>query len=77
LYRANKNVSDIKTIFDFYHIDYTIFSRDQILDDPNIRNLLNILRVIYKVRIRIMPILYIAFARSLFGKRAQNVDPKL
>jgi len=47
LYRANKNVSDIKTIFDFYHIDYTIFSRDQILDDPNIMNLLNILMVIY------------------------------
>jgi len=46
LYRANKNVSDIKTIFDFYHIPYTIFSKNKILDDPNIRNLLNILRVV-------------------------------
>jgi len=47
LYRANKNVSDIKTILDSYQIPYTIFSKDKILDDPNIRNLLNILRVIY------------------------------
>ncbi|KKR70678.1 MAG: DNA/RNA helicase, superfamily I [Candidatus Nomurabacteria bacterium GW2011_GWB1_40_7] len=47
LYRANKNVSDIKTIFDFYRIPYTIFSKDKILDDPNIANLINILRVIY------------------------------
>ncbi|MSU44689.1 ATP-dependent helicase [Candidatus Nomurabacteria bacterium] len=47
LYRANKNVSDIKTIFDFYKIDYTIFSRDKILDDPNIKNLVYILKVIY------------------------------
>ena len=46
LYRANKNVSDLKTIFDFYQIPYTIFSKDKILDDPNIRNLLNILRVV-------------------------------
>ncbi|MFA5936866.1 MAG: ATP-dependent DNA helicase [Candidatus Paceibacterota bacterium] len=46
LYRANKNVSDIKTILDFYQIPYTIFSKDKILDDPNIRNLLNILKVI-------------------------------
>jgi DNA helicase-2/ATP-dependent DNA helicase PcrA len=47
LYRANKNVSDIKTIFDFYKIDYTIFSKDQILEDPNIRNLIHILKVIH------------------------------
>ncbi len=47
LYRANKNVSDIKTIFDSYHIPYTIFSKDKILDDPNIRNLINILRVVF------------------------------
>ncbi|MFA6301119.1 MAG: ATP-dependent DNA helicase [Candidatus Paceibacterota bacterium] len=47
LYRANKNVSDIKTIFDFHKIPYTIFSKDKILDDPNIANLINILRVIY------------------------------
>jgi len=46
LYRANKNVSDIKTIFDFFQIPYTIFSKDKILDDPNIRNLINILKVI-------------------------------
>ncbi|MDE2031340.1 MAG: ATP-dependent helicase [Patescibacteria group bacterium] len=47
LYRANKNVSDIKTILDYYHIPYTIFSKDKILDDYNIRNLINILKVIY------------------------------
>jgi len=46
LYRANKNVSDIKTILDFYQIPYTIFSKDKILDDPNIRNLVSILKVI-------------------------------
>lgn len=46
LYRANKNVSDIKTIFDFYQIPYTIFSKDKILDDPNIKNLINILKVV-------------------------------
>ncbi len=47
LYRANKNVSEIKTIFDYYKIPYTIFSKDKILDDPNIANLINILRVIH------------------------------
>lgn len=47
LYRANKNVSDIKTILDFYRIPYTIFSKDKILDDPNIKNLINILKVIF------------------------------
>ena len=47
LYRANKNVSDVKTIFDFYKIPYTIFSKDKILDDPNIRNLVNILKVVF------------------------------
>jgi ATP-dependent exoDNAse (exonuclease V) beta subunit len=46
LYRANKNVSDIKTILDFYHIPYTIFSKDKILDDTNIKNLINILKVV-------------------------------
>lgn len=46
LYRANKNVSDIKTIFDYHKIPYTIFSKDKVLDDPNIANLINILRVI-------------------------------
>lgn len=47
LYRANKNVSDIKTIFDFYNISYTIFSKDKILDDSNIRNLIYILKALY------------------------------
>ncbi|MDQ3244733.1 MAG: ATP-dependent helicase, partial [bacterium] len=46
LYRANKNVSDVKTIFDFSSIPYTIFSQDKILEDSNIRNLINILRVV-------------------------------
>ncbi len=47
LYRSNKEVSDIKTIFDLYQIPYTIFSKDNILEDHNILNLINILRVIY------------------------------
>ncbi len=47
LYRANKNVSDIKTIFDFYKIPYTIFSKDKVLDDPNIASLINILRAVH------------------------------
>ncbi|HEV7702051.1 MAG TPA: ATP-dependent DNA helicase [Candidatus Paceibacterota bacterium] len=47
LYRANKNVSDVKTIFDFYRIPYSIFSKDKILDDPNIINLIHILKVIF------------------------------
>lgn len=46
LYRANKNVSDIKTILDAFQIPYTIFSKDKILDDTNIKNLINILRVV-------------------------------
>ena len=49
LYRANKNVSDIKTILDFYKIPYTIFSKDKVLDDPNIRNLINILKVVFNL----------------------------
>lgn len=46
LYRANKEIRDIKTIFDFYQIPYTVFSRDNILEDHDIINLINILRVI-------------------------------
>ncbi len=46
LYRANKNLSDIKTIFNSYQIPYTIYSKDHILDDPQINNLINILRII-------------------------------
>ncbi|MFA5840713.1 MAG: ATP-dependent DNA helicase [Candidatus Paceibacterota bacterium] len=49
LYRANKNVSDIKTIFEFFKIPYTIFSKDKILEDANIRNLINILKVIHNL----------------------------
>jgi DNA helicase II / ATP-dependent DNA helicase PcrA len=47
LYRTNKNVQDVKDILDVYDIPYTIFSKDTILDDPNIRNLINILRVVH------------------------------
>lgn len=46
LYRANKNVSDVKTILDAFQIPYTIFSKNKILDDVNIKNLINILRVV-------------------------------
>jgi len=49
LYRANKNVSDIKAVLDFYHIPYTIFSKDPILDDSNIRNLIHVLKVIFNL----------------------------
>lgn len=47
LYRANKNVIDIKSALDSYKIPYTIFSKDKILEDKNIINIINILRVIY------------------------------
>lgn len=49
LYRANKNVSDIKAVFDYCKIPYTIFSKDKILDDPNIANLISILRVVHNL----------------------------
>jgi len=49
LYRANKNVSDIKTILNSHQIPYTIFSKDKILEDSNIRNLINILKVIFNL----------------------------
>lgn len=49
LYRANKNVSDIKTILNSHKIPYTIFSKDKILEDSNIRNLINILKVIFNL----------------------------
>jgi DNA helicase-2/ATP-dependent DNA helicase PcrA len=49
LYRANKNVSDIKTVLDSHKIPYTIFSKDKILDDINIINLINILKVIFNL----------------------------
>ncbi|MFA5751306.1 MAG: ATP-dependent DNA helicase [Candidatus Paceibacterota bacterium] len=46
LYRANKEVEDIKEVFDFYHIPYTIFSKEKILNDPIIKSLIYILKII-------------------------------
>ncbi|MEI6659990.1 MAG: ATP-dependent DNA helicase [bacterium] len=49
LYRANKNISDIKSALDHYAIPYTIFSKDKILDDPDIRNLIYVLKVVHNL----------------------------
>lgn len=61
------------------YIQYCLYEDAKLFDIPsnnrvNIRRAIS--RVIYKIRIRIMPIVYIAFARSLLSKRTQNLDPK-
>ena len=68
LYRANKNVSEIKTIFDLHHIPYTIFSKDKVLDDPNIRNLIYVLKIIHN------PNDDHSLGKALFA-RYLNLDP--
>lgn len=49
LYRANKDVHGVKSVFDAYGISYTIFSKDGILEDPNIRNLIYLLKVVHNL----------------------------
>lgn len=46
IYRAHKYVSDIKSVFDHQGIPYTIFAKENILDDSNIKSLIRFLRVI-------------------------------
>jgi len=46
IYRNNKDVVDIKSVFVNKNIPYTILSKDSILDDVNISNLLNLIKVI-------------------------------
>lgn len=46
IYRANKNVKDIKQVFNYKNIPHTILSKEFLLEDENISNLINILRVI-------------------------------
>ncbi len=47
IYRAHKYVYDIKSVFDHRQIPYTILSKGNVLNDPNIRNLITILRVVH------------------------------
>lgn len=46
IYRNNKDVIDIKSVFINKEIPYTILSKDSILDDVNITNIINIIKVI-------------------------------
>ena len=46
LYRANSDILELKPILDFYEVPYTVFSKDAILEDPNIRNLIHLMRVV-------------------------------
>ena len=46
IYRGNKDVIDVKSVFINKKIPYTILSKDNILDDININNLINIIKVI-------------------------------
>lgn len=61
------------------YIQYCLYE-DAKLFDINSENIVNIrraiLRVIYKIRIRIMPIIYIVVARGLLGRLTQNLDTK-
>ncbi len=47
IYRSNKNVKDIKQVFNYKKIPHTIISKEYLLEDSNIENLINILRVIH------------------------------
>lgn len=63
------------------YIQYCLYENPNLFDitpknlASNIRQA--ILRVIYKIRIRIMPIIYIVIARRLFRRLAQILGPKL
>jgi DNA helicase II / ATP-dependent DNA helicase PcrA len=47
IYRSNKNVKEIKQVFNYKKIPHTIISNEYLLQDVNINNLINLLRVIY------------------------------
>src|SRR3989344_2689441 len=46
IYRSNKQVEDIKDVFSQKGIPFTIVSKEYLLEDPNINNLISILKVI-------------------------------
>lgn len=46
IYRSNKDVEDIKNIFNYKTIPYSVYSKDDILRDKDINNLINLLRVV-------------------------------
>ena len=61
------------------YIQYCLYESPNLFDiaSESIVNIrLILLRANYKIRIRIMPIAYIAFARGLLGRLTQNLDPK-
>lgn len=47
IYRSNRQVEDVKDIFDQKNIPFTVISKEYLLEDLNINNLISILRVIY------------------------------
>lgn len=47
IYRSNKNVKEIKQVFNHKKIPHTIISNEYLLDDVKIDNLISFLRVIY------------------------------
>ncbi len=46
IYRSNKNVKEIKQVFNYKKIPHTIISNEYLLEDINIDNIINLLRVV-------------------------------
>ncbi|MBN2093874.1 MAG: ATP-dependent helicase [Candidatus Zambryskibacteria bacterium] len=46
IYRSNRQVNDLKNILDQKNIPFTVISKEYLLEDPNINNLISILKVI-------------------------------
>ncbi|MCP5303578.1 MAG: ATP-dependent helicase [Pseudomonadales bacterium] len=46
IYRSNKHLTEIKTLFQEYQIPYHVLSRDTLLDDPMIQMFVHLLRVV-------------------------------
>ena len=47
IYRANKHIDEVKHILATRHIPYSVLSKDNILDDAHIANLLTLFRVVH------------------------------
>lgn len=47
IYRSNKHIDEIKQLFSVEQIPYTVLSKDSVLNDPHIANLITLLRVIH------------------------------
>lgn len=47
IYRSNKNVKEIKQVFNYKKIPHTIISNEYLLEDINIENIINLLRVVH------------------------------